>query len=258
MLFVLNVQLASLQVNVVDVEVVLVELHMDHLLPLLVHLVFFQAFVDLVDLVAHLRLIFNAEEALNLRFWSVKDLTGLDLFRLLIAQMEIDDCPANLNRPALSRVNVETLLDHDESSELAQVVEQDEAVVEEFDLRVVPRHGNVIDSQVLVQASAQFESVHAHVRLENLNYATRALFQSQTLKHDVVAVRLLDVHKRVLASIRFEDVRVNLLTDLAAESSPVNGPARERSVFILLRFEPVLETDVMHVSDASAAFADRE
>ena len=40
-LFVLDVQLAALQVNVVDIEVVLMELHVDHFLALLVHFIFF-------------------------------------------------------------------------------------------------------------------------------------------------------------------------------------------------------------------------
>ena len=41
-LLILNVELTPLQVNVVDVKVVLVQLHMDHLLTLLVHLILFQ------------------------------------------------------------------------------------------------------------------------------------------------------------------------------------------------------------------------
>ena len=52
-LLVLDIKLASLQVYVVDVKVVLVKLHMDHLLPSLVQFILLQAFVDLVDLISH-------------------------------------------------------------------------------------------------------------------------------------------------------------------------------------------------------------
>lgn len=50
MLFILDVQLPTLQVNVVHVKVVVIQLHMDHLLTLLIHFVFFKSLVDLVDL----------------------------------------------------------------------------------------------------------------------------------------------------------------------------------------------------------------
>ena len=53
-LLVLDIQLSPLKVNVVDVEVVLMQLHMDHLLSFLVHFVFLQTLIDLVDLISHL------------------------------------------------------------------------------------------------------------------------------------------------------------------------------------------------------------
>ena len=54
MFFILNVELSTLQIDVVDIKVILVELHMDHLLSLLIHLVFFQTLINLVYLFADL------------------------------------------------------------------------------------------------------------------------------------------------------------------------------------------------------------
>ena len=53
-LLVLDVKLSTLKVNVIDVEIVLMQLHMDHLLSFLVHFVFLETLVDLVDLISHL------------------------------------------------------------------------------------------------------------------------------------------------------------------------------------------------------------
>ena len=72
--FILNVELATLQVDVVDVEVVLVQLHVDHLLSFLVHFIFFEALVDLVNFVSDFRLVFDGEKSLDLRLGGIQDL----------------------------------------------------------------------------------------------------------------------------------------------------------------------------------------
>ena len=59
----------------IDIEVVFVQLHMDHLLTLLIHFIFFQALVNLIYLVSHFRLVFNAEKAFDLRLGCVEYLT---------------------------------------------------------------------------------------------------------------------------------------------------------------------------------------
>jgi len=56
---VLEVQLPPLQIDVVDIEIVLMQLHVDHFLPLLVHLVLAQTLVDLVYLLHHLRAVLD-------------------------------------------------------------------------------------------------------------------------------------------------------------------------------------------------------
>ena len=97
MLLILNIELAPLQIYVVDIEVIFVQLHVDHLLSLLIHFILFQALVDLIDLVTHLRLVFDTKEALDLRLRCVEYLTRLDLMRRLVAQVEIHDTAANLD-----------------------------------------------------------------------------------------------------------------------------------------------------------------
>ena len=97
MLLILNIELAPLQIYVIDIEVIFVQLHVDHLLSLLIHFILFQALVDLIDLVTHLRLVFDTKKALDLRLRCVEYLTRLDLMRLLIAQVEIHDAAANLD-----------------------------------------------------------------------------------------------------------------------------------------------------------------
>lgn len=72
-LLVLEIELSALQINVVDVEVVVVKLHVNLLLTLLVHLVFFQTLIDLIYLVSHLRLVLRLAKFLNFSFWSVHD-----------------------------------------------------------------------------------------------------------------------------------------------------------------------------------------
>lgn len=54
MFLILNIELSTLQIDVVDIKVILVELHMDHFLPLLIHFVFFQTLINLVHLFTNL------------------------------------------------------------------------------------------------------------------------------------------------------------------------------------------------------------
>ena len=68
----------------------------------------------------------------------------------------------------------------------------------------------------------------------------------------------MNVDEGVFPPVCFENVRVNLLADFAAERAPVDCPAREAAILALLRLEPVLEADIVDVADASTAFADRE
>lgn len=89
-----------------------------------------------------------------------------------------------------------------------------------------------------------------------MNYSTRTLFQCQTFKHNVIAIGLLDVDKGVFAPVRLEDIWINLLTYLATKCSPVDGPASECPVLVLLRLQPVLEADIVDVADSTATFAD--
>ena len=96
-LLILNIQLAALQVDVIYIEVILVELHVDHLLPFLVHLVFFEALVNFVNLISHFRLVLHAKKTLYLRLGCVQNLTRFDLVWLLVAQVEIYDGAADLN-----------------------------------------------------------------------------------------------------------------------------------------------------------------
>lgn len=79
------------------VEVVFVQLHMDHLLTFLVHFIFFQALVDLINLVSHFRLVFDTEKTFDLRLGCVEYLTRFDLMWRLVTQMEVNDGAADLN-----------------------------------------------------------------------------------------------------------------------------------------------------------------
>ena len=74
------------------------------------------------------------------------------------------------------------------------------------------------------------------MRLQNLDDPTSAFLKGQTLKHDIIRGRLLNVDKRVLSAIGLEDVRVNLVADLAPESPPVYGLAHTCLALALLRF----------------------
>ena len=94
-----------------------------------------------------------------------------------------------------------------------------------------------------------------HVRLQYLDDPTSAFLKGQTLEHDIIRGGLLNVDKRVLSAIGLEDVRVNLVADLAPESPPVYGLAHTCLALALLRFQPVLEADVMDKPDTSTAFA---
>ena len=136
-LLVLEVELSALEVDVVDVEVVVVKLHVNLLLPFLVHLVFFETLVNLVDLVRHLRFVLGLAQLLNFCLRCVHDVVRLHLVRLLIAEVQVDQGSADLDGPALPRVDLESLLHHHQSAEFAQVVEQQEFIVQEFDLGVV-------------------------------------------------------------------------------------------------------------------------
>ena len=91
--------------------------------------------------------------------------------------------------------------------------------------------------------------------LQYLDDPTCAFFESQTLEHDIVSVGFLDIDKRVLSIIGLEDVRVDLVADLATEGPPVYGLARVCPILALLRLQPVLEADVVDKPDASTALA---
>ena len=94
-----------------------------------------------------------------------------------------------------------------------------------------------------------------HVRLQYLDDPTSTFLKCQTLEHDIIRGGLLDVDKRVLPAVSLEDVRVNLVADLAPESPPVYGLAHTCLALALLRFQPVLEADVMDKTNAATAFA---
>ena len=93
------------------------------------------------------------------------------------------------------------------------------------------------------------------MRLQYLDDPTSAFLKCQTLEHDIIRGGFLNVDKRVLPAIGLEDVRVNLVADLAPESPPVYGLAHTCLALALLRFQPVLEADVMDKPDAATAFA---
>ena len=100
--------------------------------------------------------------------------------------------------------------------------------------------------------------MYTHVRLQNLNYPTCALLEGERLEHDVITVRFLNVYEGVFPSICLEDVWVNLLTNFAAKSAPVDSPTRECAVLALFSLEPVLEADIVDIAHATTTFADRE
>ena len=112
----------------VDVEVIFMQLHVDHLLPFLVHFVFLQALVNLIHFLANFRLVFHWEKFFNLGFGSVQDLTRFSLVWRLVTQVEVYKGTSYLDRTALPGVDLQTLLYHYEGAELAQVVKQDESV----------------------------------------------------------------------------------------------------------------------------------
>ena len=97
--------------------------------------------------------------------------------------------------------------------------------------------------------------MNTHVRLQYLDNPTSTFLKCQTLEHDIVSVGFLDIDKRVLSIIGLEDVRVDLVADLATEGPPVYGLARVCPILALLRLQPVLEADVVDKPDASTALA---
>ena len=85
MLFVLDVQLAALQVDIATIfHVVFMDLCMNHFLALLIDLVLLNALVDLLDLVTNFTLVLLLGQFLNIRLRGVQDLTRFGLARLLI------------------------------------------------------------------------------------------------------------------------------------------------------------------------------
>ena len=123
---------------------------------------------------------------------------------------------------------------------------------------MVPGYRDVINSQVLIQPTAQFKCMDAHVRLQNLNDPTCALLEGKRFEHNIVAVRFFDVYEGVFTPVCLKDVRVNLMANFTTERAPVDSPARECSILALLRLEPVLEAYVVDVADASTALANGE
>lgn len=59
-------------------------------------------------------------------------------------------------------------------------------------------------------------------------------------------------------AVSLKDVGVDMVTDLAPETLPVNGPACERTLLCHLGLQPALQAGVVDVFYATTAFADRE
>ena len=86
-----------MQVNIVQVVIVLVQLHMNHLLALLVKFVLLEVLVDLAHFVLDLALVLDRHNLLNLGARGVHYLVVLHFFRRLVAQVQIDDGATDLN-----------------------------------------------------------------------------------------------------------------------------------------------------------------
>ncbi len=84
MFLILYIQLPSLQVDMIDVKVVVIELHMDHFLTFLVHFILFKSLVDLIYLALHLWLILHWEKFVDLSFRRVHYLVRMHHIWLLI------------------------------------------------------------------------------------------------------------------------------------------------------------------------------
>lgn len=103
----------------------------------LIHLILLKTRIDLVDLFVDLALFLLCRHFFKFRLGSIHDLVGLYLIWLLKAKVKIDQCATDLNGTALPWEDFQSFLNHDECSELAQVVHEQELVVEEFDLGMV-------------------------------------------------------------------------------------------------------------------------
>ena len=101
--------------------------------------------------------------------------------------------------------------------------------MEELDLRVVPRHRDVIEAQVLVDASTELEVVYARMRFQDLNHTTRCLLKGKALQEDEVSVGQLEIDQRELASLALKNVRIGGVTDLTTKGSPIDLNARIRT-----------------------------
>ena len=137
MFFILEIQLTALQVDVIDIEVVLVQLHVDHLLAALVHLVLLEARIDLANLLVDFALLLLRSDLLEFRLRSVHDLVSLDDIWLLVTKMQVNERSTHLDGTALPRENLESFLHHDKRSKLAEVVHKEELVIKEFYLSMV-------------------------------------------------------------------------------------------------------------------------
>ena len=96
-LFVLKVYLATLKVYVIDIQVVVVKLLVNLLLHHLVLLVFFQSCVNLINLIVDLVLVLEGRNLLQLRLGGIHNLVSFNLFGLLEAEVQVDQCTAYLN-----------------------------------------------------------------------------------------------------------------------------------------------------------------
>ena len=72
-----------------------------------------------------------------MRLRGVQDLTILNFVGCLVAQVEVNHSTAHLDRTTLSRIDLKAFLDHDKSTELTQVVQENESVIKELDLGMV-------------------------------------------------------------------------------------------------------------------------
>ena len=122
MLFILEIQLTALQVDVIDIEVILVQLHVDHLLAALVHLVLLEARIDLANLLVDFALLLLRSDLFEFRLRGVHDLVSLDYIWLLVTEMQVNERSTHLDGTALPRENLESFLHHDKRSKLAEIV----------------------------------------------------------------------------------------------------------------------------------------
>ena len=172
--------------------------------------------------------------------------------------MQVHHCAANLERPLLPWEDLVLLVDEDLSTELAQLVLEDELILGELDLSMEPGDGDVVDAQVLVQTTAEFERVDAHDGHQELDHAAHAVVKTEALEHDVVVGRPRDVEQGVLSAVRFEYVRIQRLADLTAKAAPVIDVRGHRRVLELLTVNPVLEAVYVDIGSRTAALAHLE